>query len=110
MTLRPRSAFFLVLASCIGACSSSSSSSLTQTREAQACLDAADVVARAAQRCGQDYKANYDAFVQSAANGNCANIIKVRDETSLRQACFPSLVTVSCEDLKAGRLDASCSA
>lgn len=74
----------------------------------QACLDLADAVAKAAQRCGQDYQANYTAFVQNAANGNCTNIVAVRDEASLRAVCLPKFATITCADLLAGKIDASC--
>jgi len=76
----------------------------------KACEDAADAVAKAAQRCGQDYQASYDGFVQGAAGGSCSNVVSIRDETALRQTCLPSLSTVSCEDLMAVKLDASCKA
>jgi hypothetical protein len=75
----------------------------------QACLDTADAVGKAAQRCGLDYEANRTAFIQTGAGGDCANIDEIRDEGSLRGACFSSMGTVSCDDLKAGKLDASCS-
>jgi hypothetical protein len=76
----------------------------------QACLDTADAVGKAAQRCGLDYQKNYDAFVQTAAGGDCENVVRVRDENALRSTCFTSLQSVSCEDLKAAKLDASCQA
>lgn len=78
------------------------------TEPEQACIDMATAVARASERCGQDYQANYDAFVNKAAEGNCANIIRVRDETSFRETCLPSFTTITCVDLKSGRADPTC--
>ena len=83
----------------------------------KACLDTADAVAKASQRCGCtvdagaancDYKTNYDSFIKNAVGGNCANTRRVRDETSLRSKCLPSLATVSCPDFLAKRIDATC--
>jgi hypothetical protein len=76
--------------------------------ETQACLDTADAVAGAAERCGGDYQANYDAFIDGAAEGDCSNIVEVRDAGELYDECFPSLEAIACEDLLAGDLDASC--
>jgi hypothetical protein len=71
----------------------------------KACQDMAYAVAKAAQRaCGQDYQANYDAFVQTAANGSCQNIISVRDEAGLRSVCLPWLSTATCAQLAATTL------
>lgn len=95
---------FAILAA---ACSSSSTSATTSGPE-QACSDTADAVGKAAQRCGLDYQANRDAFVQVV--GGCDHIVKVRDETSLRATCLPSLGTISCSELEAGHLDESCRA
>lgn len=76
--------------------------------EEQACLDVAEGVAAAAGRCGGDYQANYDAFIDGAAEGDCANIVQVRDRAALYDECLPSLEVVSCDDLLAGQLDDSC--
>jgi hypothetical protein len=67
--------------------------------EEKACLDMADVVAKASQRCGGDYKANYDAFIDAAAGGDCGNIKDVRDVDALYDECFPYIESVSCIDL-----------
>lgn len=74
----------------------------------QACLDTADAVAKAGARCGQDYETNRRAFIQVAAGGDCENIVAVRDEASLRGACFESLEKASCDDLVNSKLDPSC--
>ena len=90
------------------ACSSSTGGGTTAPQ--QACLDLADAVAKAAVRCNLgDYQSNYNAFIQAAANGNCANITSVRDMTSLRGTCIPSFGTISCAALQAAMLDPSCS-
>jgi hypothetical protein len=75
----------------------------------QACRDLADVVARAVLRCASgSYQATYDAFVDAAANGDCENIIALRDRATLYDECIPSLDVIACTDLTAGNLDASC--
>lgn len=89
---------------CAAACSDSSGIPAAES----ACLDTADAVAKAAQRCGMDYKATYDGFVISAANGSCSNVVSVRDEAALRNVCLPSIAAESCSDLFAGTLDPSC--
>ena len=89
-----------VVALFIGGCSEDSSSSRATTGPQKACEDTANAFAAAAQRaCGQSFQANYDAFVQSAANGSCANILQVRDEASLRSVCLPWLSTATCTEL-----------
>lgn len=74
----------------------------------QACLDMVEALAKAAERCGQPYQQSYDEAVQAIANGDCKNIIQVRDEASLRSTCIPSLAQVTCSQLQTGMLDASC--
>lgn len=76
----------------------------------QACLDAADIFSKAAVRCGQDYNTNHQAFIDSVAKGDCKNIVGVRDEGSFRNTCFPSVNVISCADLTAGNIDATCKA
>lgn len=71
----------------------------------QACLDTAEALARAAERCGGTYKTEYDTAVKGL---DCTNVVQVRDETSLRGTCIPSLGQVACEDLLSGKIDASC--
>lgn len=67
---------------------------------AQACRDSADAVATAAERCGLDYQANYDAFVATAAKGDCKNIVRVRDEAALYDVCIPFVAEMTCEQLQ----------
>jgi hypothetical protein len=97
----------LAAAAVVAACGSSSSGS---SSSAQACMDVATAVAKAAQRCGADYHTSYNQFVQSAANGNCSNVVQVRDSNALYQTCIPSFMTISCTDLMAGNIDATCRA
>jgi hypothetical protein len=65
----------------------------------QACLDVADALATSAERCGFDYDANFDAFVDAAASGDCGNIVSVRDKTSLYDDCVPHLEDLTCAEL-----------
>src|SRR5262245_34410450 len=81
-----------------GGGSSAGGSSGASDGPTQACLDTADAVAKAAQRCGQDYKANYDAFIQTGAGGQCSNIVQIRDEPTLRNTCLPSMIKIPCPD------------
>jgi hypothetical protein len=78
------------------------------SHEAQLCLDIADAVAQAAERCGQSYEENFEAFIDSAAGGDCDKVDQVRDEDALVNVCIPSLETISCEYLLAGEIDDSC--
>jgi hypothetical protein len=100
-----RSASALV-AIALGVACSSTTTSTAVSGPTKACNDTADAVAKAAQRCGSDYQSNYNAFVNAV--GTCEKIVQIRDETSLRSTCLPSLSTISCTDLMAGNLDASC--
>jgi hypothetical protein len=66
----------------------------------KACLDAADETAKVFERCGLDYTTNYKAFIQGAAQGDCANITRVCNENTLRSICFHWLEnTATCTDL-----------
>jgi hypothetical protein len=106
----PLVAMLFVPAVALVACSSTSSGGGGTTGPQQACLDTADAVAKAAQRCGGDYQANYDAFVKCSANSDCKNITSVNNESSLRGTCIPSFSSISCPNLAAGNVDASCKA
>jgi hypothetical protein len=97
----------VLLGSSAAACGSDDDEDAAKTRSPlESCQDTADAVAKAAQRCGQDYKANYDAF--TAQFDGCASVKAVRDEASLRATCLPSLATITCEDLNATKLDDTC--
>lgn len=106
----------LVLVSGVMACSSTvngtGSSSSGGGGEAsspqQACLDAADAFAQLADRCGEDYQTTYDGFIQSAANGDCANVTALRDEESFRSTCLPSFASIECSTFSEDSIDPSC--
>lgn len=86
----------------------SSSSKGADTNE-KACTDMADAVAKAEVRCSLGtYDARFKAFVDSAALGDCKNIVEVRDHDALYDTCLPTLQTINCLDLSSGNLDASC--
>lgn len=72
----------------------------------QTCADTADAFAKAAQRCGSDYQASYNAFVGSF--GGCDKVVSIRDEASLRGTCLPSFSTITCADLTNAAIDATC--
>jgi hypothetical protein len=82
----------------------------------QDCLDMGAAVAQRAVQCNDScgdgapctYQMEYDLFVANAAGGSCNNIKTIRDETSLRDTCIPSLKTISCADLERANLDPSC--
>ena len=97
-----------LLVSLTAACSSTTSgkgSTSTETAT-QTCADTADAFAKAAQRCGSDYQASYNAFVGSF--GGCDKVVSIRDEASLRGTCLPSFSTISCADLTNAAIDATC--
>lgn len=85
----------------LGACNNDDDNSSEQAAAAvQACLEMADAVGDAAERaCAQDYQANYDAFIQSAAAGSCDNVKQLRDEETLRSICLPWFSTATCAQL-----------
>lgn len=74
----------------------------------QACLDTVDAFARAAERCGSEYKTSYDDLLARNANGDCKNVRAIRDEAALRKTCLPFMKTQSCKDLHDGLIDPSC--
>lgn len=73
------------------------------------CYEMADAVSNAAaQKCRQDKKANYDAFV---AQAKCDQVTNIRNIVELRRDCFATeLPLLTCAQLAAGRLPASCAA
>ena len=76
----------------------------------QACKDVADSLAVAFQQCGFDYQMSYDSFVQGLANGDCANIVGIRDEPALYDDCIPTLKALTCPQINDPtlKLPASC--
>jgi hypothetical protein len=110
--MHARTSIALALASVVVACSSTSSGSGGGASAAseKACLDTIDALARAAERCGGNYQANYDAALKNAADGDCKKVVSIRDEAALRGTCFTSLQAISCPDFMAAKLDATCKA
>jgi hypothetical protein len=100
----------LLLLVLLSACNNDDSASPDAEAATQACIDMADAVADAAERaCAQDYQANYNAFIQSAAAGNCNNIKQLRNEDTLRADCIPWFSTATCAQLSdTSQLPAEC--
>ncbi|MDB4933890.1 MAG: hypothetical protein JWP87_862 [Labilithrix sp.] len=98
----------LVLATACVGCSSWNTGSGDVFEAEKTCLDTIEVFARAAERCGAEYRASYDRLLKRDANGDCKNVRTIRDETELRQTCFAFVQTQSCDDLTSGVTDASC--
>jgi hypothetical protein len=89
--------------------SSSSGAAVDPVKTAiAACKDAANANGQAGQRCGQDYKVWYVAFLDANANGDCETVVSVRDEKLLRSVCIPSLASVDCQAFFQGKLNAAC--
>lgn len=105
-----RAAVTLVVASLLAtACSSWNTGSEKEGGAERACLDTCEALARAAERCGLEYKRLYDQALRDVANGDCKNVSGVRDETLLRKVCIPALETELCTKVVAGDHDPSCS-
>jgi hypothetical protein len=97
---------FLTVACAIGGDPSSSKSAGGPEK---ACEDMADAVAKASARCSLGtYEQSFKSFVDTAALGDCKNIVQVRDHDALYDTCFPSLQTINCLDLSNANLDGSC--
>jgi hypothetical protein len=92
----------------LAACSSQSTGEGNASTPEKACLDTCEAFARASERCGADYKSSYDAILKSIANGDCKNVVSVRDEAALRSTCIPAVQSIACADLTNGKLDPSC--
>ena len=91
-----------------GACGSYDTGGGPGGEAEQACHDTIEAFARAAERCGEDYKAAYERLLRRDANGDCKNVRTIRDETALRGACIPFVATQPCDDRRAGNMDPSC--
>jgi len=65
----------------------------------EACEDMAGATAEKAASCGYDYQANYRAFVDNAAGGDCDNITSLRDEASLYADCIPYIQNLTCSEI-----------
>ena len=100
---------WLAAASTLAGCSSWNTGSSNDDAGEKACKDTIEAFARAAERCGQDYNASHDFFLQRDANGDCKNVRSVRDEAALRKTCIPFVQSAPCADLLAGQTEPSCS-
>jgi hypothetical protein len=100
----------VALAPVVAACSSWSTGSGSGDEAEQACNAIIDAYARAAERCGDDYKTRYDALVRESAGGDCKNVRAIRDERALRETCIPFVRSLTCAELDQGRTDPSCTA
>ncbi len=92
---------------CAG-CSSWDTGSSSVDGAEQACVETIETFARAAERCGREYRSSYDALLRRDANGDCKNVRTIRDEPLLRNTCLPFVRTQPCDDLTEGRTDPSC--
>jgi hypothetical protein len=104
-----RVAVLLALAA-TGACSSWNTGTSPGTDAEDACRDAVEVRAHAAERCGADYQTSYDHYLATDAAGDCKNVHSIRDEDALRNECFSFLRAESCRDMTDGITDPSCAA
>jgi hypothetical protein len=73
----------------------------------KACRDLADAFGDLCDRCDPGtYQTCYDLIVQ-VADGDCQNVVDIRDEDELYDDCIPFIESLQCdEDLS--RLDSSC--
>jgi hypothetical protein len=98
----------VVLLAAFPACSSWDTGSGTGDDAEQACNATLEAYARAAERCGEDYKTAYDTLLQANAAGDCKNVRSIRDERALRETCIPFVLALSCEEQANGKTDPSC--
>lgn len=101
---------FVALAVTCAACGSYDTGAPDDAQAERACLDTVDAFARAAERCGADYKTSFDTFLRRDANGDCKNVRSIRDESALRKMCLPFVRSQPCDDLANGVIDPSCAA
>jgi hypothetical protein len=90
------------------ACSSWDTGTPAVDEAEQACKDTLEAYARAAERCGADFRTAYDAQLQASVAGDCRNVRSIRDPSALRAACIPFVNGLTCAELAAGKTDASC--
>lgn len=72
----------------------------------QACLDSAQAVAAAWERCGYDPEAKLQDVLFELRS--CEDVRRIRDEEALRAECFPALTTLDCTDLEADLFPEPC--
>lgn len=99
---RARWVGFVLLAGAVFSAAGCSSSSGDGNRSgpAQACHDMAHAIASSGEHCGYDYQANYNTFIGAAANGDCDNIVQIRDSEALYQVCIPYLENLTCAQVE----------
>lgn len=75
----------------------------------ESCRDVADRVGDLIERCGfGTYQEGYDIIIQSV-NGDCANVVEIRDSGELYDQCIPWIESVECSAVSSGAsLDSSC--
>ena len=96
-----------------GGSSSSGFECVGQTAPAAACCDVGnatvDICVRcsgySAQTCGDAVQSAID---DSSLGQGCAGADDIRDSDALYNECLPALTTISCADVEAGNLPASC--
>jgi hypothetical protein len=79
----------------------------THDRAVEACRDMADTLAGLIRECStvDAYRPAYDAFVQAAADGDCRNVVALRDEAALYQDCLPAIHSLGCYQLDPATID-----
>jgi hypothetical protein len=85
----------------------SGDSSPAVTAATQACLDEATAYATAAMRCGGDFNAEHQSFINDIAGGDCTKV-SILDVNELETGCLPTFTTISCDDLMNARFDPTC--
>jgi hypothetical protein len=108
---RPRAALLSVstVALAVAACSSWDTGTPEGRVGERACLDTCEALARAAERCGDEYLRAYDRALADVADGDCKNVTSVRDEPQLRKVCLPALAVEPCSKVQANEHDPACS-
>lgn len=86
-----------------------------QSAQTAACYETVDVLTAALERCGvapEPGGGTLEHQVESSVTmgQGCGRVVSIRDERALRDECFPALRVISCADLEAAALPASCRA
>ena len=103
-----RGAGFIGCVVALAGCSSWDTGSDRGNGAELSCLDTIEAFARAAERCGAEYKTTYGELLKRNANGDCKNVRTIRNESALRTTCLPFMRMQSCKDLHDGIIDPSC--
>ncbi|MBI2892366.1 MAG: hypothetical protein HYY06_02360 [Deltaproteobacteria bacterium] len=73
------------------------------------CEAMADAYGRAGERaCDGSYAEWRQSFEDSAPDGDCGNVLDLRDAVELFEECVPSFADMTCDQLQTGPLDSSC--